>query len=249
MKNGHLWHLRPYILGLFALLLSLTILPAQGIAQDYNDAYNPFADYSEFEETADEEADINFFRNGRFFTLGFIGGYRDFTSTMGTLQQPSFGYGLFLSYFFDLRIALQMSFLTGDHQFAFRRTTGDLVSGNVAFTDVAFNGKYYLNTQNVTRGLANINPYLIGGFSSVTRTTRVFGQTQFGKDSVMGFNVGAGIELPLMRNKMFVGAQGMYQLVTFADESSEIMFNTVEPTGLYNKGDIFTLLMVLGVNF
>src|ERR1700733_14940788 len=41
---------------------------------DADDAYDPFADYSEFEETMDEEEDINFFRNGRLMTLGFLAG-------------------------------------------------------------------------------------------------------------------------------------------------------------------------------
>ena len=46
---------------------------------DADDSYDPFADYSEFEQSSDEEEDINFFRNGRLFTLGFIGGYRGWT--------------------------------------------------------------------------------------------------------------------------------------------------------------------------
>ncbi|MCB0410979.1 MAG: hypothetical protein KDD22_00530, partial [Bdellovibrionales bacterium] len=53
------------------------------------DAYDPFADYSEFESSEEEEAYINFFRNGRFFTLGFIGGYRTFTETMGDIISDS----------------------------------------------------------------------------------------------------------------------------------------------------------------
>ena len=43
----------------------------KGSGED-DDSYDPFADYSEFEEDSQEEADIHFFRNGRFFTLGFI---------------------------------------------------------------------------------------------------------------------------------------------------------------------------------
>ena len=60
-----------------------------------DDAYDPFSDYSEFEESAEEEADINFFRNGRFFTLGFIGGYRSFTETLGGITSDAPTFGLF----------------------------------------------------------------------------------------------------------------------------------------------------------
>src|SRR4051794_21913065 len=73
---------------------------------DADDAYDPFADYSEFEEAQDEEADINFFRNGRFVTLGFAGGMRGFTGGLGNMYRSSPSFGLFLSYFFDLRFAL-----------------------------------------------------------------------------------------------------------------------------------------------
>lgn len=38
---------------------------------DIDEAFDPFSDYSEMEQDAEEEADINFFKNGRFLTLGF----------------------------------------------------------------------------------------------------------------------------------------------------------------------------------
>ncbi|KAL0630168.1 hypothetical protein Q9L58_010985, partial [Maublancomyces gigas] len=72
-----------------------------------DDAYDPFADYSEFDEAVDEEEDLNFFRNGRLLTLGFIGGYRGFTGTLNKIYSGNMSFGLFLCYFFDLRFALQ----------------------------------------------------------------------------------------------------------------------------------------------
>ncbi len=223
-------------------------LPTPVHAQEVDETYDPFADYSEFEESAEEEADINFFRNGRFFTIGFVGGYRDFTESMGQIQRPGAAFGMYISYFFDLRFALSLGFLTGDHRLNFVAPGGGTVAGNVALTDISLNLKYYLNTQNVTRGLAKLNPYLIGGFSQVYRTTTVSGESAFGKEGAMGFNLGAGIEIPLMRN-MYFGGQGAFQLVTFTDENSEIVLNGNQRTGLYNNGDIFTILGILGLNF
>ena len=231
------------------LMLGVGILPSHAHAQqEAEESYDPFADYSEFEESAEEEADINFFRNGRFFTLGFIGGYRDFTETMGTIQKPAVAFGMFISYFFDLRFALQLGFLTGDHKLSFKAPNGSAINGNVSLTDISMNLKYYLNTQNVTRGLAKMNPYFIGGFSQVYRTTSVVGESAFGKEGAMGFDLGVGIELPLMRN-MYFGGQGMFQLVSFQNENSEIILANNQATGLYNKGDIMTLLFILGLNF
>jgi hypothetical protein len=241
-----------------ALILSWLVVAGVGLhlgpthAQDADDTYDPFADYSEFEESADEEADINFFRNGRFFTLGFTGGYRGFTETMGDIQDGSTAFGGFVSYFFDLRFALQFGFSTSDHRLHFTSPSGKSVTGNVAITNLGLDLKYYLNTQNVTRGLAKLNPYLIGGFSQVYRTTTVAGQPSFGKENSMGFDLGAGIEVPMFRD-VYCGVQAMFQLVNFPDESSEMVLGkdtaTPEPTGKYNKGDIVNLSVILGVNF
>lgn len=208
------------------------------------DAYDPFADYSEFEESAEEEADINFFRNGRFFTLGFIGGYRGFTETLGSIYEAGPSFGLFLCYFFDLRFALQLQFLTGDHKFVVYDA-----HGNVSLTNIGLNLKYYINTQNVTRGIAQFNPYLVGGFTQVYRTATADGVDAFSKEGALGFDMGGGIEIPLMRNKMYIGLQGTYQLVTFKDEHSEIVLNDGTKTGVFPTGDVFYLLAILGVNF
>ena len=216
-----------------------------------DDAYDPFVDYSEFEEASEEEADINFFRNGRFFTLGIIGGYRSFTESQGDIFDPGTAFGVFLSYFFDLRFALQLSFLTGDHAIGFQaKNGGTKVRGNAGMTTAGLALKYYFNTQNVTRGLANLNPYITGGFSQVTRTMTISGEQAFGKEGAMGFDMGAGIELPMLRNKMYFGSQFTYQLVTFKDENSEITLqNGSEPTGIFPTGDVFMVNFILGVNF
>ncbi len=212
-----------------------------------DDAYDPFADYSEFEESAEEEADINFFRNGRFFTLGFIGGYRSFTETLGDIYSSGAAYGLFLSYFFDLRFALQIQFLTGDHNLAFTANS-TRVTGTVSMTAVGFNLKYFINTQNITRGLAQFNPYLVGGFSQVYRTATVSGIEAFSKEGALGFDVGGGIEFPMMRGKMYAGLQGTYQLVNFKNENTDLIVAN-QKTGVFPTGDALYVLGILGVNF
>lgn len=214
-----------------------------------DDAYDPFVDYSEFDDASEEEADINFFRNGRFFTLGFNVGYRLFTDQMGEVFQSGPAFGVFLSYFFDLRFALQLSFQSGDHPISFN-AANQSVRGNASMTAVALSLKYYFNTQNITRGLAQLNPYMIGGFSQITRTGRVSNESAFSKEGAMGVDFGAGVEIPLMRNKMYFGLQGGYTFVTFPDESSEIRLGPSRTrTGVYPAGDILMINTVLGVNF
>jgi hypothetical protein len=217
---------------------------------DADDTYDPFADYSEFDEAQDEEADINFFRNGRFVTVGFIGGTRGFTGGLGDMYRNSPAFGLYLSYFFDLRFALQFSFLTSDHDFRVSsRQTNQVGRGTIGITSFGLDIKYYVNTQNVTKGLAKFNPYFIGGFSRVDRTSRIEGVEGFGKEGAMAFDLGLGIELPMMRNKMYFGGQALYQLVNFSNENSEVVFDNNDHTGKYPNGDSYTLLAILGVNF
>lgn len=255
--------MRPSILFLLLGLLSPTMatagnntLPASSgyrsyqIAQvDPEEAYDPFADYSEFDEDSEEEADINFFRNGRFLTAALLTGYRGFTGGMATNQTSSATYGVQLSYFFDLRLALAMGFQTGDHAVNFKTKAGSSYGGNVSLTQIDFSLKYYMNTQNVTKGLADLNPYLIGGFGQNYRTfTFESTGSAFNKDSTMGFNIGAGLEVPMMRRKAYLGIQGTYHFVSFTDENKNF-FDGTEELKTKNEGDFFDLMLLLGLNF
>jgi hypothetical protein len=224
-------------------------IPGIPVAQfDADETYDPFADYSEFEEAEEEEADINFFRNGRFVTLGFLGGFRGMTENLGHLVQPAPAFGLFLSYFFDLRFALQFSFNTSDHAINIVGQT-ETASGTASFTNYGVDLKYYINTQNVTKGLAKFNPYIIGGFSEIQRTVSLNGVEGFSREGAMAVDLGLGFELPLMRNHMFFGLQGMFQLANFPDKNTQIIFNDGEQTGQYPAGDTYTALAILGINF
>lgn len=226
----------------------LNLTPGVLVAQ-VDDSYDPFADYSEFEESVEEEEDLNFFRNGRLLTVGFIGGARGWTQTLSQIYSTNMSFGLFICYFFDLRFALQFGFLTSDHLLNVTGTGFTQVRGNVNATDLGANLKYYFNTQNVTRGLADLNPYILGGFSQIYRTITVSGNDNFAKDAAFAFNAGAGIEVPMMRNKLFFGLQGMFQYAMFTDESKIILDENDQSTGISPVGDSFTVLGILGVNF
>lgn len=215
---------------------------------DPDEAYDPFADYSEFDEDSEEEADINFFRNGRFLTAALMTGYRTFTGGMATNQAAGPTYGLQLSYFFDLRLALALGFQTGDHAVNFKTSGGNKL-GNVSLTQINFSMKYYMNTQNVTKGLADLNPYLLAGFGQNYRTF-TFEETgsAFSKDSTMGFDAGLGLEIPMLRRKAYLGIQGTYHYVSFPDESKSF-FQGTDLLSTKNDGDFFDVLFLLGMNF
>lgn len=214
-----------------------------------DEAYDPFSDYSEFDEDSEEEADVNFFRNGRFLTVGITGGYGGFTGNFSDIYTGSPIFGLYLTYFFDLRLAMSFGFLTGDHAVNFN-TNMDTYTGNVSMSSINFDLKYYMNTQNVTRGLADLNPYFLVGFGQFYRTYTLAKLDGYSRDSTTGFDLGAGLEIPLMRKKAYLGLQATYNLVDFSDENKiNVQGNLNEKLNKTISGDLFNMLIILGMNF
>lgn len=214
-----------------------------------DEAYDPFTDYSEFDEASEEEADINFFKNGRFFTVGLASGYRGFTENFASAYTAAPSFGVFISYFFDLRFAFSLGFMMGDHNVQFNTTNpAGTYSGTVSISTLNFDLKYYLNTQNVTRGLADLNPYVIFGLAQFYRTYSLANIDGLAKDSTMGMEGGLGLEIPLMRKKAFLGLQATYQYVNFADENKQFVQGT-QKLQYTLSGDIYNALVILGMNF
>ncbi len=239
-QNKTLWAL--------VAVVALSFTPHHARAQD-EDAYDPFIDYSEYEEAGEEEADINFFRNGRFLTVGLNVGERIFTEGMGDVYKDDIGFGLYLSYFFDLRFALQFGYFTASHAMVLDGGTTKF-NGNADISAISADIKYYVNTQNVTKGLAAVNPYFIFGLSSVSRDASIEGIADYVSDKAIGFDIGTGIEFPMMRNKMYFGAQALYQVVNFKDEGIDIGAKVGgSATGQFADGNFVILSAILGVNF
>ena len=225
-------------------------IPGTLISQaDGDDAYDPFADYSEFEESQDEEEDLNFFRNGRLLTVGFAAGYRGWTDILGKIYTGNGAFGLNISYFFDLRFAMQFGYMASAHTITLTGGNFTPTQGNVNISDLSLNLKYYMNTANVTRGLAAMNPFVLLGFSQIYRTITVSGYSDYAKDSAMGANFGLGLEIPIMRNKMYFGIEALYQYIAFADEGKEYVDVNNVPTGIHPRGDSYLALGMLGINF
>ncbi|MBK7963646.1 MAG: outer membrane beta-barrel protein [Bdellovibrionales bacterium] len=220
---------------------------------DPDEAYDPFTDYSEFDEASDEEADINFFRNGRFFTVGLLIGPRGYTEGMGKVYNQAPAFGLSISYFFDLRLAFALGLMTGDSSMNFRTIapTETNYSGTLSLTTISMALKYYFNTQNVTKGLADLNPYFLTGFSQVNRTQTISTLAVTGCDTTTGVDAGLGLEIPLMRRKAYLGIQATYHYVSFADENREFIDDGGSSQKLEYKfnGDFYDMLFILGMNF
>lgn len=230
------------------LVISFIFSPLMASAQAEDETYNPFADYSEFEESGEEEADLHFFRNGRFLTLGFMMGQTRATSSLSKAYSPGLGYGLFLSYFFDLRLAMQFSYFNSSHDLSLKAIDGTTANASAKYSTLNIDFKYFLNTQNVTRGLADLNPYILAGMNQTSKTASSQNSLEIAKQNASGFNIGAGVEFPILRKEMFIGFQAVYNLVQFPDENTEIFLGS-SPTGVKPNGDLLSFQLTLGSNF
>ena len=238
------------------LLLAFMATPVPGVDWAWanegqgDEVYDPFADYSEFEEDSQQEMDIHFFKNGRFFNVALLFGGRMFTSNMSEYLGSNFGSGLYIAFFFNLRMALQFSYTFSEHALTIPGTdSSNSISGNLSYSDLAFDFKYYINTQNVTRGLADINPYFLVGFSQNYRIWSVEFAPVVSKDNSSGLDLGLGIEVPMARNQMYVGLEAVYTFVNFPTENKEFQDDNKEGTGAFLRGDPIRTHLVLGVNF
>lgn len=227
------------------------VVQVAALDTDNDDSYDPFADYSEFDESADEEADINFFKNGRFFTISFAFGSRGFTGNLSQMYSQNSIYSFAFTYFMDLRLAVQFTYTTGDHGLSFyvKESPATQITGNVSFAANALSIKYFFNTENVTRGLADLNPYTMFGMSQNYRTISIAGQDGFGRDSAMGLDFGGGLEVPVLRKKGYVGIQGLYHYVDFRDRNTPFSVSGNGHSMLNPSGDMYDVQMILGLNF
>ncbi len=233
---------------LLALASTLLLSPVPSWAQtDPEEAYDPFSDYSEFDEASDEEADINFFRNGRFLTVGLAVGPQIFTDGMSKAYGDAPATGLYVSYFFDMRLAMSLGLVAADHSVSLE-TVNQTYTGTVSINEVNFHLKYYLNTQNMQKGIADLNPYLTGGLSQVTRSYSIVELLTTSKETLTSTDLGGGIEIPLLRKKAYIGFQAIYHFITFNDENKATV-NGVDQLLYKINGDYMNVQFILGMNF
>lgn len=236
------------------LLINFDAHKAHAQSAEADESFDPFSDYNEFEQESEEEADINFLRNGRYLTLAFVGGYRGFTGGFSQAYTGNFDYGVQFNYFFDLNLALAFGYTIGDHDVYFKSSTPTEYTGNVNLQTIDIHLKYYFNTDNVTKGLADLNPYTFFGTGFYTRTYSLSQQLDFEPDKVFGFRTGIGLEIPLVRRNFYLGFQAVYNYVQFPDENKDSIdegsttpnTKTISPR---LNGDFYELQTILGVNF
>lgn len=233
-----------------AIILGTSLYCHLGHAQtDTDESFDPFSDYSDFDDNSDMETDTHFFKNGRFFTVGLTGGIRGYTDNWAKTYQSAPVFGIGLTYFMDLQSSIAFGLYFSDTSVGFTtNSAANRYTGGVSFSGISFDYKHYFNTQNVTKGLADLNPFLLTGFTQHYRSYRISGFDTSSRDEAMGVNFGAGIEIPLNRKKSFIGLQGIYRYVNFKDETKQYLDGS-EKLDLPISGDMYDFGIVIGTNY
>lgn len=122
------------------------------------DTFDPFIDYNEFQDNESEKESIIFLKNGRLLTIAVFGGYEALTYTMRDLYGDTLGtFGAYINFFFDLQFALQLHIVfPRTHHFT-------ILQSRPVFSSYGIDFKYYFNKQNLVKGIAVLNPYIVFG--------------------------------------------------------------------------------------
>lgn len=197
------------------------------------EVYDPFSDYSDFEITKEEEKDINFFNADKFLSLGLAVYYVTPTRGLSSHFDSVQSFGFFINYWFDLRTAVQVDFLSRTHDF--KDILGVNVSGKSEFSEISLNVKYYVNPNDIVYSLALLNPHVMFGIGTLSRTFTAQGENIGQGDSGLIYHGALGIEIP-MGTSFFIGLQAKYSISTILGSKSQ-------------KGGLASVSALFGINF
>lgn len=204
--------------------------------------YDPFIDYTEFEKTEKEKKDIQFFKEGRFITLGLGLGGRLFTGSLQRHMAPFLNYGAQVGLFLNLNFMLQFYELFSIHPMQLGEDGGifQLFGGGIDL-------KYFFDKERLTRSIAFFNPYLLVGFSMIQGTLIPNGE-EFRRQAELGFGfrTGGGFEIQI-GERFFTGLHVDFNFIEFGWELQEWTFR--DGTSTYLKGDLVNILYIVGLNF
>ena len=231
-----------------------SILIAQNESEKDISPYDPFANYAEFENSAEEQEDINFFLTGRFLSLGIAGGTQIYTGNMANLYNIGPAYSIQLTYFFDLTFAIQFSVSGGTSVLDLELQSSVPFKGAADFISLGIDVRYFIDKSIFSKGFSWFQPYFFVGVlhSTVDFYATYTDQSGFYTDDGFGINMGLGVEFHFSR-KMYLGIEYAFKFVTLSSEAVPIELttsgNTTINTNFTPYGDWMHVLLLLGVNF
>ena len=191
--------------------------PPGPLMQEEEEDYKatPYMQYGEFNEEKEEEEELNFFQNGRFFGVSLGLGIETADGNRGTLWKGGFPLvDLKLHYWFDFNFALDLDFYYTQHNY----NTGNTGAVNIALYRAGLDLKYYFDTKNIAAPISFANPYLIvgvGDYSETESGATITNSSTPNNSSNIGFAGGAGVEFAVKPRSTYITLEGKINVVTF----------------------------------
>jgi hypothetical protein len=233
------------------LLLTIATLSVSNLtfaqSADYFDDYSSFSnDYIQL----DEETRAIF---GKFFQTAFYLGTGLFTGELGRANTAGVNVGVKFIYFFDRTWAAELGGFWKQHTSDY-----DVNNTGVANTQLRLSTRlipvvgslrFVFDSENMPRGLAQMNPYLSAGGALVFRQESVVGTpaginlfgdqtiaTKYSEGAILGstnFGVhfGGGAEFDVYQNRVFAGIDIRYYMMFWSD--SQLRFGNLGRLGSY----------------
>ncbi len=214
-----------------------------------SEPYDPFADYSDFDEDTSQEQGSSAPVGGRRLSVGIVNGVRNYTDSLEKSFKSSSVLGASMTLFFSLgglHLALEGTYLIGESIWILRSST-DEEGGVASIQDAGVNLRYYFITDNVSVGISDFAPYVVLGYSQISREIRGLSRPT-GRDSSSAGNGGFGLEIPLIGGRAFLGFQGVYQFVNFPNEDQPVAVGQGEGLARLD-GNTYLLTLSFGANF
>lgn len=222
-----------------AMALGLTFsFTASAQDVDYYDDYTSFS--QDFEELDTESRAIF----GKFFQTAFYVGTGLFTGELGQANTSGVNVGVKFIYFFDRTWGAEIGGFFNQHTSYYNPTNTGVSNMDLRISTrvipVVGSLRFAFDTENMPRGLAQMNPYLSAGGALVFRQEKVMGTPTFGSGSVdsevlnlysegairsttnFGVHVGGGAEFDVYQNRVFAGLDVRYYMMFWSDAEMRI---------------------------
>jgi hypothetical protein len=244
-----------------SFIVAIGLFAFSSYAQEENNPQN-FDDFSAFETDPielDQEVSQVF---GRFFQTNMLLGTGLFTSGLGRSNSPGFNLGLRFVYYFDRIWAAELSGGYARHSSFYNTSNTDLKNVDMhlqtTLLPVQIGIRYAFDVKQLPRSIALMNPYIASNFEVIFRSEKVESnpvvtdfpgglKSKFAPSAIIssrayGVNFGGGMEFDVYRNKLLLGVDLRYHILTWSD-SNDIIGK------IDRRGNYFTILGMLTYNY
>lgn len=219
------------------------------LAQDGTDYYDDYSSFANDYEELDKESRALF---GKFFQTAFYVGTGLYTGDLGKANTAGVNVGVKFIYFFDRIWGAEIGGFFNMH-----RSLYDVTNTGSANTELELSTRlipvigslrFTFDTENMPRGLAQMNPYLSVGAALVFRQESVVGTPNvagWGNATIsdtyqpnaivgstnFGVHFGGGAEFDVYKNRVFAGLDLRYYMMFWKD--ADLLFNNLGKLGSY----------------